>query len=233
MGLNQQRSNGCILIGSGPSLNQLDVTCLAPLHTISFNRSYVAWAAWGFVPGLYASFDPVVVEDNLPEILLLARKHHATQFYLHECAIGLGSRELQNVTYCTVEPGSGFATTPNQLTDFGNAGATSVQLLWLLGFRRIVLIGVDARYRRQADLVVDADGYTRAAVRLDHFCPEYASGKRLRVNPDLTMITGGWQRVASEAAKCGVQVRNATPDSALDCFPTIDFAAGIDWAIHG
>ena len=45
------------VIGSGPSLNAIDIKKLEGLHTISLNRQYIAYEDWGFWPKYYACID--------------------------------------------------------------------------------------------------------------------------------------------------------------------------------
>lgn len=125
--------------------------------------------------------------------------------------------------------GNTFSTDISALTDFGNVGATSIQILALLGYRRIAMIGVDARYSRIDARVADKDGFVLVADDPDHFCTEYVQGKRLKANPDLGKDIGQWPQVAKECASHEMEVRNASPESALDCFPATDFASAIEW----
>ncbi len=230
MGLGKRKDTGCFLIGSGPSLKEVDVTRLARLDTISFNRSYVAWKQWGFAPTLYACLDPVVFEDNAWEIRRLIDECPCTRFFLADSAESFGIRSSAQVSHIRMTPGRMFSTDILELTDFGNVGATSLQILALLGYRRIAIIGVDARYRPldETSVVADKDGFVLVDDDPNHFCAEYAQGKRLRARPDLRKIVGQWPYVASECASHAIEVRNASPGSALECFPTTDFANAIE-----
>lgn len=225
------RANGCFLIGSGPSLKKVDVTRLAQLDTISFNRSYVAWKQWGFAPTHYACLDPIVFEDNVLEIQNLIDECPRTHFFLHGSAGLAGIKPSTQVSLVKLAPGDMFSTDVSALTDFGNVGATSIQILALLGYRRIAMIGVDARYNPIAESasVADRDGFVMVADDPNHFCPEYVQGKRLMAHPELGKILGQWTQVAKECARYEMEVRNASPGSALDCFPTTDFSSAIEW----
>lgn len=219
------------MIGSGPSLNGVDVARLAQLDTISFNRSYVAWKHWGFSPTYYACFDPIVFEDNAIEIQQLIEEFPGTIFFLPGSPQVVGLKPSAQVSLVRLVPGETFARDVSCLTDFGNVGATSVQILTLLGYRRIAMIGVDARYSRIGEgiAVPDKDGFVLVKDDPDHFCAEYVQGKRLRANPDLEKILGKWPQVAKECAAKEVEVRNASSGSALVCFPATDFLSATEW----
>lgn len=229
MGLGSPKRDGCFLIGSGPSLAKVDVSRLTDLETISFNRSYVAWDQWGFAPTMYACLDPVVVEDNLDELRALISAHPATRFFLDESFRVATDRDYENVSYCHLDSNTDFATSTEVIRDFGNVGATSIQLLRVLGFCRIAITGVDARYATVRNAAPDDAGYVRPESSDNYFCAEYVRGKRLRARPDLERILGGWPQVADECKRHAIEVRNASPGSALSCFPTMDFFGAIQW----
>jgi hypothetical protein len=63
----------------------------------------------------------------------------------------------------------------------------------------------------------------------NHFCPEYVRGKKLIANPDTEALLGCWPLVARECQTHGMDVRNASPGSALTCFPTLDFDCALNW----
>lgn len=230
MGVGKYKDAGCFLIGSGPSLNKVDVTRLAQLDTMSFNRSYVAWKQWGFAPTYYACLDPIAFEDNALELQELIVGNPDTRFFLPDSPKFVGIKSSVQVSLVKLVAGNAFSTDISALTDFGNVGATSIQILSLLGYRRIAMIGVDARYSRIDASVANKDGFILVADDPDHFCAEYVQGKRLRANLDLGKDLGLWPQVAKECASHKMEVRNASPGSALDCFPTTDFAIAIEWA---
>lgn len=64
-----------------------------------------------------------------------------------------------------------FSTDISELTDFGNVGATSIQILGLLGYRRIAMVGVDARYSHidEKAVAADKDGFVLIDDDPDHF----------------------------------------------------------------
>ena len=228
-------SPGCVLIGSGPSLNRIDVGRLASTDTIAFHRSYVAWDQWGFAPTLYACLDEIGFASSAAEIGELVRIHRGTRFFLADRAAQFGIGPSRRVSHVRLVQGDRFGTDVAELTDFGNVGATCLQLLALLGYRRVLLVGVDARYVEldQQTTLRDEDGYLRVEHDPNHFFPGYIRRQNPRAKPDLERILGRWPRVAAECARVGLDVRNASPGSALDCFPVSDFESGMSWVARG
>jgi len=231
----KHRGTGCFLVGSGPSLNQVDVARLAQINTISFNRSYVAWERWGFAPTLYACLDPAGLPGNALEIRDLIEVYPGTHFFLHESAHSFGIRPSIHVSLVGMTSGHSFSEDILALTDFGNVGATSIQILKLLGYKRVAMVGVDAQYNHIHDKLVSvqASGFALIDEDPDHFCSEYGRGKTRLAFPDLDKILGQWPAVAKECERNSIAVRNASSGSALECFPKTDFDSAIEWVLRG
>ena len=218
---------GCFAIGCGPSLNAIDVRQLAPYDTITFNRAFLAFDQWGFVPDYYACLDPIVLEDNLAEIEALIEQGAVRRFFLHKSAAQLLATASTRVELIELEEQPTFRTTLPLIGDFGNVGATSLQILAALGYRKIALVGVDGRYGIQP---VDSDGETIVATSdEDHFRSDYLCGKRRLARPDMIKILGRWEAAAQGCAETGLQVCNASPGSALTCFPHLGIAEALAW----
>lgn len=212
-------SVGVILIGSGPSLNRIDPRRLAGHHAISFNRAWLAWRDWGFAPRYHACLDPASIAIIGPELPPVVAMNPATRFFLHRDATKAGIAAGDNVTLCASVEGRHFSDTLSTLTDFGNVGAVSLQVLHLLGYRKVLMVGVDGDYLPEDDVGNDAN----------HFRNDYARG-RIPLTPALrSRYTDRWPAVAAECGRCGVDVRNASPGTVLTCFDQIDFDDSLVW----
>lgn len=222
---------GCFLIGTGPSLNRIDVTRLAAFDSITFNRAYIAWPDWGFTPTYYACVDPVALEDNAADIRRMTTESSVRRFFLNENAADFGIVSSERVTLLHLREGAPFSLDLHTLTDFGNVGASSLQILAALGYRRVVLVGVDAHYSSLPGVDVEDQEYIRMqhGQDPDHFLPGYMEGRRRIAKPDYDRLLGQWPQVAAECEHIGLDVRNASPGSALTLFPSIDFPDALDW----
>jgi hypothetical protein len=221
---------GCFLIGTGPSLNQVGVTRLAQYDTITFNRAYIAWPQWGFTPTYYACVDPVALEDNAADIRRLVAESSVRRFFLNENAAEFGINPSERVKLLHLQENAPFSLNLRTLTDFGNVGASSLQILSALGYKRVALVGVDARYSSLPELD-NGEDYVRMqrGQDPDHFLPGYMEGRRRIVKPDYDRLLGQWPQVAAECQRIGLDVRNASPGSALKLFPMMEFADALDW----
>ncbi len=223
------RSRGCFLIGCGPSLARVDVPKLAGCDTITFNRSYIAWNQWGFDPTYYACFDEVVVADNLAEIRKRVQNSSVRYFFLNKKGMETVMATSASVIPVTVGEDAIFSTDWNALGDFGNVGASSLQILAALGYRRIAMVGVDARYTEVPSGAKGEGGYILGQGDRDHFSPDYSRGKRKWANPDLARILEGWPKAATACRELGIEVRNASLETSLDCFDRMEFEEALSW----
>jgi hypothetical protein len=225
---------GCFLIGTGPSLNKIDVARLAAYDSITFNRAYIAWPAWGFTPTYYACVDPVALEDNAEDIRRLTEESDVQKFFLNDNAADFGIEASERVTLLHIREDAPFSLDLRTLTDFGNVGASSLQILAALGYRRVALVGVDARYSSLPELDKGED-YVRMerGQDPDHFLPGYMEGRRRIAKPDYARLLGQWPQVAAECERVGLEVRNASPGSALTLFPMMGFEEALDWNGEG
>jgi hypothetical protein len=201
---------------------------LGDFHTIAFNRSFVAWERWGFDPTYYACFDPIVLEDNRHLIANLVTQSGVRQFFLHAAAQELGISCTHRVALVRLHEGRAFSCNSQEINDYGNVGASSLQILASLGYCKVVLIGVDARYDRGAAGPVDG-GFIRVEDDADHFHPDYLRGMRRVAQPDLQKILGQWPSAALGARAAGLTIVNASLGSQLDCFERMDFEASLRW----
>jgi hypothetical protein len=215
------RSSGVVLIGSGPSLNRIDPRRLRDIGTIAFNRSFLAWPAWEFAPTYHACLDPKSIAIIGSDLLPVIRQYPRTHFFLHADAAKARIEPSDHVTLADVSPDAAFAASWHRLADLGNVGAISLQILALLGHRRVLMVGVDGVYG--ADNDDDPN----------HFRPDYARGRVPLTDAERTRCTAGWPVAARECRRLGLDVRNASEGTALTCFATIGFSAGLEWLATG
>lgn len=206
------QAKGCVVIGSGPSLGRIDLSHLASIDTMAFNRSYLAWPEWGFAPTHYCCLDSAFLAHNHAELSQVMKCYTTTLFHLNARAASFGMPAEDRIAW-VVTADSQATSDLTAVREFGNVGASSLQVLARRGYRRIVLVGVDGVYRA---------GVT-------HFRPDYSQGLWTMPLPDADTIREQWRQAMADCAGRGVAVRNASPGTALDVVPTLDFAKALNW----
>lgn len=223
---------GVVIIGSGPSLRGVDMRKLANEHTISYNRSYVAYPEWGFDPTYYACIDRISLLDNASDIRALVEHSQIQQFFLRDSASALGFRSVRRVRLIHVRDEPEFATDLDGLGMFGNVAAVSVQVLAALGYDRVVMVGVDGHYVPQPSARAGAKPWMLTGTVDDdhnHFFPGYHGKGRRFTRPNPAKLHRGWHQLAAALPGAGIEVVNASSPTALDCLPRMALDEALRW----
>jgi len=185
----------CYVIGGGPSIKDTDLSVLKHQHVIAVNNAYqlTPWADFMFF------MDREWIHYHAEQL----RKFHGVIVTIlveyHKYSKGLrGIKQLKR------GPRDGFSIDNRKVNHGGNSGFCAINLANLLGAGRIILVGFDMR-------VVNGQhnyhsGHTRE-IADDIYENEY-------VKPFSTLI--------KPAEEKGIEILNATPNSALKCFEFIE-----------
>ena len=206
-----------MVIGSGPSLVADDVRMVQELPTFAFNRSYLIFDTWDFRPTYYAALDPVALQrvtrdlemkvfPSVGQTAFLERRG-GESFATHPC--------VALVDYDAATPPR---VALDRIADCGTVGASSLQIVAALGFKKVLLLGMDAHYD-------SGDG----ARSLRYFHPEYARGAAPCELANQSFVLRGWERVAVLCAEHGIEVYNASRRTRLTYFPQVSVEEGVTW----
>lgn len=180
------------IIASGPSLTAEDVNLLRGQRVLCINDNY-RLAPWAEV--LYAC-DEIWWDrhHDQPELMAfcgrkITRDQEASKKY--------GIEYIKSVD----EPGlSGDST---YIHEGSNSGIQAINLACHFGARRIVLLGYDMQATRGKA----------------HWFGEHAWHDQNRVRDHWHKWLWRYERVAEDAARMGIEIINATRETALTCFP--------------
>jgi hypothetical protein len=213
----KHRGERCFLIGNGPSLKQTDLSRLKGEYTLGQNRIYLAFPELGFQSSYYLSVNDLVVEQCAQEIQALtmprfvswrARKWLTPQdnlFFLH-----------------TTYTGEKFAKDiRGRVWEGGTVTYTALQVAFYLGFKQVILIGVDHNYVHQGgkpNETVVSQGDDP-----NHFHPGYF-GKGFRWQlPDLLQWEEAYRLARRTYEADGREVLDATVGGKLRVFKRVEY----------
>jgi type IV secretory pathway TrbD component len=194
-------ASGAVLIGSGPSLNVAEVGQLGDFPAIAFNRSFIAWRDWGFAPRYYACTNAAtaaLVVNDAEDILAF---EGLRRIWLHRLFQQVeAARSDPRVVFVTPAETT-FGVNGGQIADYGNVGASSLQLLWSMGHNRVLLMGADGRYQPRG-----------GGPSINHFRPDYIpAGFSSTASPR----TEKWNDAVADARAHGMELRLRSRGSAL------------------
>ncbi len=210
------RGERCFIIGNGPSLRQTDLSKLRNERTIGMNRIFLMFPELDFTPSYYACVNDLVIEQSAEEIAKLTMP----RFIGWRGRKWVKPAENQSYIYTTYS-GPRFATDASgRIWEGGTVTYTSLQLAFHLGFKQVVLIGVDHNYVTQgkpnATVVSQGDDP-------NHFHPGYF-GKGLRWQlPDLEAWDQAYALARHTYEQSGREVIDATVGGKLQVFRKVAY----------
>jgi hypothetical protein len=235
------RGERCFVIGNGPSLRQTDLTRLRGETTFGVNRIYLAFPEMGFPTSYYLCMNDLVIEQCAADIQALPMPKfvawRSRRWLMNNPrsvgmnnprsvgmnnprSMGKPSDNLYFLYTSYTGPKFGGADITGRLWEGATVTNIALQVAFYLGFKQVILIGVDHNYTTQGkpNSTVVSPGADP-----NHFNPNYF-GKDFRWQlPDLETSERGYgmARRAYEAA--GRQVLDATVGGKLQVFPKVDY----------
>ncbi|MEM1381202.1 MAG: hypothetical protein AAGH41_11340 [Pseudomonadota bacterium] len=218
------------VLGNGPSLRGVDLARL-PGPTFGMNAAYRYWRTIDWRPTHYACLDLVVGLAHRDAIAALIEEGLIAHFLLRANLIeALGPIGQSERVRC-------FEAAVMDEPLLADPGITtgSHTALWAasLGFRKLVLAGIDGRY---VEIVPGAKKTAHGTLEIvaaesnpNYFFDGYQSvGDEYNVpNPRPGLHVGAFERAADLLQKHDVVVVNANPQSDVPYFPSIDLEAAL------
>lgn len=210
------------ILGTGPSLNKIDVTKLSNEVTITFNRAYVAFEDWGFDPTYYLAIDGNDIRSLYKDINKLMRESDVEKFFLIQLTDNQKHepRHFQDFEFKSNEEiyekseklrliqsiGSRVLPVLDDTVEIDNvikttivpnAGFLGLKMLYHEGYRKIYLCGMDARYSNDdtyRDVEVDGGSYkAKEDNDKNHFRPDYFGKDIFFGKPNQDQIIRIWR----------------------------------------
>jgi glycosyl transferase family 2/6-hydroxymethylpterin diphosphokinase MptE-like protein len=235
----RHRGETAVVIGNGPSLNETDLELLADVPTFGVNAIFLAADRLPRPITYYVVEDTMVFKENLAEIKAFETEYklfpamYRTAFDESELddhtmffRMNAGFYDRATGTACHPR----FSLDATQRVYCGQSVTIiNLQLAHWMGFRRVVLIGMDFSYHVPDSS--DRQGF-RIVSRGDdpnHFHPDYFGPGKTWKDPMLDRVLVGYHLAGEVYRATGREIINATVGGKLDLFPRmpLDEAVGI------
>jgi hypothetical protein len=202
-------------MGNGPSLRNTRFDLLSQVAVVGLNKVHLLADITDLQPDYVVAVNSLVIEQSYEHLLA-----SSAALFLPTGAGRSISRE-RNV--CLLPPGRAgtFATRPSAgFWEGFTVTYVALQVAYVLGFRRVVLIGVDHRFASSAQ---GRPNETVAAspLDIDHFHPKYFADKVPWQLPDLVNSERAYQKALSCYQRDGRSIVDATDGGALTVFPRL------------
>lgn len=201
----------CIIIGNGPSLNQIPDTLLNCYTTFGSNRIYLRYQ-----PDIYACVNPLVIQQYAPQITAMqsVKFIRAELSHLVPACIPVRSTSAHEFSFSPLRHVyEGYTVT-----------FVLMQLAFMFGFERVGLVGVDHRYQFNGK---PNQQLTADLPDPNHFDDKYFSGGAQWNAPDLERSEEAYKLARRAFSDAGREIINLTPGSALTVFPHEDWQTWI------
>ena len=221
------------LIGNGPSLNKTPLYLLKNEFTMAFNRFYIMKERLNWYPTFYSVVDNLVLDDLVGEINSIVEKTELSFFPdIHFRGDNFIKRIGKNKKILWIHQlfGEGFSLNLPKIYPGGSVIYEGLQILNHLGFKEIIIIGVDMNFElhntaknldtRGVDIISQDDDDP------NHFDPRYFGKNRKYHQPEKQVIHEIFKNLhylGKHMDKFALKVINAGIDSKVECFPKKNF----------
>ena len=218
--LDKYAGGRAFIIGNGPSLKNTDLKKLRNEFTFGLNRIYLNFRAMGFATSCLVSVNDLVIQQCVSEMQALEiPRFLAWRSHVH-LAPATPPAALPAFLYTTYESPLFARDARGRVWEGATVTYVAMQLAFHMGFRQVVLIGVDHEFasKGEANQTVVSEGDDP-----NHFSPEYF-GKGFRWQlPDLVMSELAYRMAREAYEKAGRELVDATVGGKLQVFPKVDY----------
>ena len=207
----------CFIIGNGPSLKQTDLSLLRNQTTFGMNRIYLMFEELGFATTYLFTINTLVIEQCAAEIRVLSMPKFLT---------------WRSRPWMSGDPGTIFIDTDyrgpesfsvdltGRVFEGGTVTYVALQAAYWMGFREVVLVGVDHSYSTKGPANATVVSQSEDP---DHFHPEYfGRGFRWQL-PDLEASERSYRLARAAFEADGRKIVDATVGGQLEIFPKVDY----------
>lgn len=214
-----------VVMGNGPSLKEVDFSLLEGFDTFGLNAAYRAYYRMDWFPTYHGCFDYRVTDNHRKSFSDLMETNKIKQhFYIRNFS------NRDNYTHINLLPFGSTNKMNNSVEDFrnfhdnGNSGANACSVSVCLGYKKIVLLGVDCNYVEFVEgSKTDGPGGLIMEKTPDknpnYWFDDYQQkGDEYNVPAGLSFHMPTWNLFAYKAAHSNIEVINCSPISNLKCF---------------
>ena len=214
-----------VIMGNGPSLKDVDFSSLNGVDTFGLNSAYRAYSRLGWYPTYHGCFDYRVTDNHLDAFKTFVESSSDVKrfFYLQQVSDDSRVQKVNLLPYGSSRKWNDSEADFSKFNDNGNSGANACSVATCLGYKKIILIGVDCNYVEFIDGAVK-DGAGLKMEKTPEKNPNYwfddyqQKGDEYNVPRGLDFHMPTWNTFAYRAAQANISVVNCSPISNLKCF---------------
>jgi len=224
-----------VVMGNGPSLKDIDFSLLKHVDTFGLNSAYRAYRRMDWWPTYHGCFDYRVTDNHKEEFInLIDSKKIQKHFYIRNISSASNFQFVNLLAYGSTDKTNNSIQDFNNFHDNGNSGANACSVGICLGYKKIILLGVDCNYIEFVDgckkdgpggLVMEKTPDKNPNYWFDDY---QQKGDEYNVPAGLSFHMPTWNMLAYRAAHAGVEIINCSPITNLRCFRRINLLEALD-----
>ena len=214
-----------IIMGNGPSLKDVDFSSLDGYDTFGLNSAYRAYRKMNWWPTYHGCFDYRVTDNHKQEFDKLIKNSPIQKcFYIRDFGIHKKHQFINLQKFGSTNRFNNKPADFERFHDNGNSGANACSVAVCLGYKRIILLGVDCNYVEFVDgckrdgpggLVMEKTPDKNPNYWFDDY---QQKGDKYNIPSGLSFHKPTWHTFAYRAAHANIEAINCSPISTLRCF---------------
>lgn len=246
MGMKVSFSKVAIILGNGPSLRGFDFAKeLDGLDSFGMNAAYRHWHKIGWYPTYYACCDSAICSSHKTSIeeLVFSAKHKGISKFLLRTNIarhlkeGLNDKLIVDFDFWMLKNKDNLFKVNGRYINAYNTGTASVLWAFHLGYKKIILLGVDGKYVQseynESEVAVAIKKQLNVMKAASSPCNSNYFFNNYQESQDLFLLHSNqneyhfqcWENLYNISKKIDISILNATPQSSINFFKKIDWKA--------
>lgn len=205
-----------VIVANGPSLNRMDLSFLRRETVIGMNKIHLGLERFGFYPRYYVAVNRHVLEQSAEAIRALT----CVKLISDRGAAWLAEDALTHHLNTTRAPARFCHDIAKGVHEGWTVTYVALQVARYLGFREVVLVGLDHRYQYTGG---PNELHRLEGADPNHFSPDYFGNGQHWNNPDLAHSEESYRIARAEFEKEGRRIIDATVDGACTVFEKADY----------
>lgn len=222
-----------VVMGNGPSLKELDWSLLEGCDTFGLNGAYRIYEKINWYPTYHGCFDQIVTDSHQENFAKLINTGKIKQhFYINNISDKSNFTHVNMQLYGTTKHVNKSTEDFKFFTDNGNSGANACSVGMCLGYKKILLVGVDCNY---VNFVQGAAPWKTGLqiMKTPDKNPNYwfddyqQKGDRYNIPRGDKFMKPTWCAFGQLAKEHGIRMINCSSVSKLDCFDKLTLKEAI------
>jgi hypothetical protein len=223
---NKFEGETCVIIGNGPSLNEVDFATLAKCKSFGVNGIfYKSDEIGGWRPDFYVVEDTAVMKENIARI-----REYDCEYKFFPSMYKTLHKGAKNVFWFNMN--RGFYDEQSEWFEFSrfspdcsrqvycgqSVTIVNLQLAFYMGFTKVLLVGMDFNYEKVGDEIVKGHKLLSQSDDINHFHPDYFGKGKTWHDPKIHNVHKSYELAKLVYEQNGREIVNCTIGGKLELF---------------